>query len=127
MVRLSIRRWGVALPILIALSSACSFPSGDGIPRVGESVAVDQLPVATQRQVPVYPEAARRKGLDGTVLVRALVSREGVVLDAIIQKSIPELDDAALTAIRQWRFRPATRKKAPVAVWVSIPVKFTLR
>jgi protein TonB len=100
--------------------------SDDSLPAFGTYVYVEELPEAIQRVAPVYPEQARLDGAQGTVLVQALVGRDGLVRDARIQKSIPGLDDAALEAVRKWRFKPAMALGRPVAVWVAIPVRFSL-
>lgn len=89
-------------------------------------VYVDQLPEANVKVPPQYPQSARENGIQGTVIIQALVGRDGHVQDARIAHSIPGLDDAALTCVRQWEFKPASNKGQPVAVWVAIPVKFTL-
>jgi protein TonB len=101
-------------------------PDGDS-PRFGEYVYVDELPEAIAKTAPVYPPAARAGGVEGQVMVQALVGKDGLVKDVRIVKSIPELDDAAVVSVRQWRFKPALAKGAPVAVWVAVPVKFSLR
>ena len=99
---------------------------GDDLPRFGEYVYVEELPEAVTKVAPDYPQSARAGGVDGQVMVQALVGRDGLVKDVKVVKSIPELDDAAVTAVRQWRFKPAMSKGAPVAVWVAVPVKFSL-
>ena len=100
-------------------------PDGDS-PKFGEYVYVEELPEAVWKAFPVYPPAARASGVEGQVLVQALVGSDGLVKDTRIVKSIPELDDAAVAAVRQWRFKPARSKGQPVAVWVAVPVKFSL-
>ena len=75
---------------------------------------------------PVYPEVARAANIDGTVLVQALVGKDGHVKDTKVLRSIPPLDDAAVNAVRQWVFKPARTAGKPVAVWVAVPVRFTL-
>jgi TonB family protein len=99
---------------------------GPGDPKMGEYVYVEELPEALTKVAPEYPEEARRKGIDGTVMVQALVRKDGTIGDAFIIKSIPALDLAAARAVWQWVFKPARAKGEPVAVWVAIPVKFTL-
>ena len=96
------------------------------LPKFGDFVYVEELPDAVEKVPPDYPHWAREKGIDGTVLVQALVGRDGLVKDVRIMRSIPALDDYALAAVKQWRFKPARTKGEPVAVWVGIPVKFTL-
>jgi TonB family protein len=121
-------------PIRAALRVA--MPDDDLIDRVLRSPAVaapapcgmkvDRLPVAGARIPPVYPEEARRSDVSGTVWIQALVDRSGQVLETNVTESIPVLDQAAVSAVEQWRFQPAMAEGVPVSVWVAIPVKFTL-
>ena len=92
----------------------------------GMALYVDELPDATWRAAPAYPDRARERGIDGTVLVRAFVGTNGAVQETWIAWSQPGLDEAAVAAVRQWRFKPARLNGEPVAVWVMIPVKFSL-
>jgi protein TonB len=101
-------------------------PGDDELPRFGEYVYVEELPEAITKAQPVYPDLAREAGVDGTVLVQALVGKDGKVKDTRIVKSIAMLDGAALAAVKQWVFKPALSNNKPVAVWVAVPVKFTL-
>lgn len=96
------------------------------LPKFGDYVYVEEHPEALTRVSPAYPDEARRAGVDGTVMVQALVLRDGNVGDTRIVKSVPGLDDAAVAAVRQWRFKPGMAKGQPVAVWVGVPVRFTL-
>jgi protein TonB len=101
-------------------------PSEDETPKFGEYVYVEELPEAVTRVPPQYPDLAREAGVDGTVQVQALVGKDGRVRDVRVTKSIPMLDDAAKNAVRQWVFKPALSNNRPVAVWVAVPVKFSL-
>ena len=103
-------------------------PAADtgGLPKFGDYVYVEELPEAITRVPPAYPEAARKAGIQGVVMVQVLVGRDGSVVDTRIVKSIPPLDDAAAAAVRQWRFKPALTKGQPIPVWVGVPVRFTL-
>jgi protein TonB len=83
-------------------------------------------PEAIERVAPVYPDSARHAGIQGTVVVKALVSSEGHVLRADVQESVPALDAAAIVAVKKWRFKPATVEGKPRAVWVTVPVNFAL-
>lgn len=83
-------------------------------------------PEAVYRAQAEYPQLAREAGVDGTVLVDALIRRDGTVEKANVVKSIPMLDGAALEAVRQWRFRPILRGGTVLRAWVRIPVKFSL-
>lgn len=101
-------------------------PSEDELPKFGEYVYVEELPEAVTRVAPSYPDIAREAGVDGTVLVQALVGKDGKVKDVRVQKSIPMLDASAIAAVKQWVFKPALSNNKPVAVWVAVPVKFSL-
>jgi protein TonB len=114
-------------PGLAALPAPAARPApGDSLVALGDSVWVEDLPEAIQKVPPSYPEAARARGQQGVVETMALIGRDGTVRDACVMHSRPGLDDAALEAVWQWRFKPARANGAPVAVWVRIPVRFTL-
>jgi periplasmic protein TonB len=90
---------------------------------------VDEIPKVVKRVPPKYPKAALKRGEQGTVYVRALVKKDGkLVLVAVPSgKGVsPELDKAAVDAVRQWTFVPAKLKDKPVAVFIVVPVKFSL-
>src|SRR5436190_1505085 len=92
----------------------------------GGLAVYDQSPVILGQYAPVYPAAAIEARVQGTVLVRTLVGKDGTVRKVRIARSIPMVNDAALEAVRHWEFAPARRKGEPVAVWIMLPVKFTL-
>lgn len=77
---------------------------------------------------PVYPAAARRSGDQGTVMLKVLVSPEGVPLRVELDRSSGSklLDGAALDAVKNWRFVPARRGAENVEGWVRVPVVFKL-
>jgi protein TonB len=100
--------------------------SDDELPKYGDYVYVEELPEAITKVNPLYPDIAREASVDGTVMVQALVGRDGRVKDTRVVKSIPMLDAAAVAAVRQWVFKPALSNNKPVAVWVAVPLKFTL-
>ena len=102
-------------------------PTDDELPKLGDYVYVEELPEAITKVSPVYPDIARQASVDGTVLVQALVGKDGKVKDAKVVKSIPMLDDAAVNAVNQWVFKPALSNNKPVAVWVAVPVRFSLQ
>ena len=101
-------------------------PTEDELPKFGEYVYVEELPEAVTKITPTYPDLARSAGIDGTVLVQALVGKDGRVKDTKVVKSIQMLDASAVAAVKQWVFKPALSNNKPVAVWVAVPVKFTL-
>ena len=83
-------------------------------------------PEKISEPVPVYPRAARDAGIQGTVSVLARVRVDGTVGETRILKSIPALDTAAVQSVKRLRLKPALYAGRPVAVWVGVPVEFTL-
>ena len=77
---------------------------------------------------PNYPLAARRRGIEGTVLVRALINEDGNCHEAVLSKSSGHemLDQSALAAVRSWRFIPAKHGVQTVSSWVLVPITFRL-
>lgn len=77
---------------------------------------------------PVYPLAARRRGIEGTVVVRAQIQEDGHCLQANLSKSSGHemLDRAAVAAVRAWRFTPAKRGTQSITAWVEVPITFRL-
>jgi protein TonB len=101
-------------------------PTEEELPKFGEYVYVEELPEVVTKISPAYPDLAREAGVDGTVQVQALVGKDGRVRDTKVVKSIPMLDAAAVAAVKHWVFKPALSNNKPVAVWVMVPVRFTL-
>ena len=77
---------------------------------------------------PRYPPLARRRGWEGVVRLRVRVLEDGSCDQANIATSSghESLDEAALAAVKQWRFVPAKRGDDPVVSWVVIPIVFKL-
>ena len=101
-------------------------PTDEELPKFGEYVSVEELPEAVSPVQPAYPDSARKAGVEGSVVIQALVGKDGLVKDTHVVTSIPALDTAAVAAVRQYRFKPAMNHRNPVAVWVAVPVKFSL-
>lgn len=77
---------------------------------------------------PVYPESARRRGAEGTVIVGLRIETDGSVSETWVEQSSGDgaLDEAACGAVRRWRFSPARQNGAPAAAHSRVPVVFTL-
>ena len=107
--------------------------SGDSIanawPDSISGTIVNQPPVLVSRTLPAYPERARRLGIEGQVVLRFVVDQFGrVERDIQVIDSLPMFDQAAIDAVRQWRFSPARdRNGNAVRVVISVPLQFTLR
>jgi len=78
---------------------------------------------------PAYPAVSRRMREEGKVILRVQVTEQGLTRDVQVRTSsgFPLLDEAALEAVRQWRFVPARRGETPVSAWVLVPIVFSLR
>ncbi len=97
-------------------------------------VAYDEPPqpiggFAAIQQNLVYPEIARKAGVEGRVYVNVLIDEQGNVIDTKILKSLGNngCDEAAVAAIRKAKWKPAKQRDKPVKVWVGIPVVFKLK
>ncbi|HEX9180830.1 MAG TPA: energy transducer TonB [Burkholderiales bacterium] len=77
---------------------------------------------------PDYPAVARRRGLEGVVLLSVLVNEAGLPKEVKLARSsgTPILDDAALEAVKGWRFVPARQGEQAVSAWVEVPIRFRL-
>ena len=73
---------------------------------------------------PEYPPSAEEQRVQGNVWVRATVDTAGNVVRAEVTRSIPELDDAALTNAMRWRFEPYRLNGIPASYEVEFPVRF---
>ncbi len=74
----------------------------------------------------MYPEVAKRAGIQGRVVLEAEIDRDGVVQYLNAVEGYPLLISAALNAAKDWRYRPYRLHGKPVAVTTTIVVNFTL-
>jgi TonB family protein len=88
--------------------------------------SVNVLPVMLSRKKPDYPSMARAAGIEGTVVVNVYVGKDGRVIKGKVVEGPLPLRDAALASALTAMFKPATTDKRPVAVWVSMPMRFSL-
>ena len=92
-----------------------------------EFVPFDSPPQVVDSVQPQYPDSARQAGLEGVVLIRALLSKKGEVIKVEILKSDAEIfNQPVIDAATQWLFTPALQAGQPVCVWVAIPFRFKL-
>lgn len=150
------RRKEVVLPKLTAAADAPSAESAPvQEPAPPEPVAIDAVPVAAPAPAavtsapatappplepprfdaaylsnpkPAYPMLSRRAGEEGRVMLRVMVEANGMPSKVEIEKSsgFPRLDEAALEAVRKWKFLPARRGTEAVAESVGVPLNFRL-
>jgi TonB family protein len=84
--------------------------------------------VAEYTTPPLYSDEARRRSIEGVVLVRAAIDASGRVRDAQVTRGLGAgLEQNALVALRQWRFHPGIRNGAAIPMDVEIEITFTLR
>jgi protein TonB len=94
-----------------------------------EGADVDELPRIVSNPAPRYPAEALMTGIQGVVVLRVAVGADGRVVSTRVHRTsgLASLDEAALEAVRRWRFVPARRRGVPVAREVAVPVRFTIR
>ena len=109
-------------------------PLATGVARSVTAAPVDSPevlahPLYRENPEPEYPPLARRRQQEGTVVLEALVTREGKVGGLVVHQSSghPLLDEAALKGVKGWRFEPGRRGAVAVVMQVLVPVRFGLR
>ncbi len=100
-------------------------------PDMYEFVPVEKEPYIDIKDLQsrvIYPDIARRANIQGKVLVRVLVGKNGIPIKCSVESSDSDLlNDAATTAIMKSVFTPALQNSQPITCWVSIPVVFIIR
>lgn len=101
-------------------------PHGPGPIRVGGNV---QAATLLQQVQPVYPAALQAAGIEGTVLLEAIISKTGEPVTLTPQNTAvdPAFVSAAMDAVRQWRYRPALLNGMPIEIITTITVDFKLQ
>jgi TonB family protein len=133
---------------LIALIGLCNlvYSQTKSIPSPGVEIPFDKAPDVVKRVDPAYPASMLSGGWEASVYIRAFIDLDGNVAEVktekievtatrTTEKKDVEVEDkadgkafeeAALSALKQWKFTPAQMKGKTVAVWVTIPFKFKL-
>jgi len=109
-------------------NTSASVPTQTGIPQLKILPPHYALP-GSGNALPKYPRLARRRGLEGRLMLRVYVSSEGKTKSIKIIKTSGHLllDRAARQAVKLWKFEPARRAGVPVSGFVNVPVIFKLR
>lgn len=92
--------------------------------RVGGSITA---PRKVHDVPPSYPAVAQAARLEGLVIIQATIGVDGNVVDAQVLRPDPLFTQAALDAVRQWRYSPTSLNGEPVAVVMTVTVSFRLR
>jgi periplasmic protein TonB len=88
-------------------------------PRVAEANLIHDV-------APTYPPEAGRARIEGTVVLLAVIGKDGSVQDVRVESGLPTLAQAAIDAVKQWRYRPYLLNGEPVEVDSRITINFTL-
>ncbi|MFO7896813.1 MAG: TonB family protein [Candidatus Cloacimonadales bacterium] len=98
--------------------------------KTSKFAVYEDPPVAIKQVPPVYPDFARRNNIEGQVYLEVEVLVDGSVGAIEVRKSLMPgpggLDEAAINAVKQWKYQPARSNDKPVAVWITFPVDFYL-
>jgi TonB family protein len=94
--------------------------------RIGGMVQATKL---ISQVKPVYPEALQQQGIEGIILLQAIIAKDGALSALTVMNALanPELSKAALEAVKQWRYEPMLLNGEPVEVATTITVNFKLR
>ena len=98
--------------------------NASGAYEVGHNVKAPQV---IKRVEPAYPLEARMNGVKGLVVLQVLIDKTGAVRQIVVRKEFASgLSEAAVDAVRQWRFQPATLDGKPVDVVLNLTINFKL-
>lgn len=115
------------------LGPGSGFNTGGGGPSLGggsgaPATSVDQKPILLNRPEPRFTEDARKNKIQGIVRVRVLIGADGTVKQVRILRGLPDgLDEQAIQAAYQMRFKAAMKSGQPVAFWQNVDIEFNLR
>jgi TonB family protein len=112
----------VATPGTVPAQPAAA--GGAVVPRVGG--AKTPAPTKVVDVKPVYPASAKDAGIQGVVILEVSIGKDGKVTAAKVLRSIPQLDQAAIDAVKQWEYTPTLKNGVPVPVSMTVTVSFKL-
>lgn len=126
--------FAVTVAILISCTlhkntfSPAKNPPANDISEAVQFVPYDTPPEPLTRISPTYPPEAREAGIEGTVILQLLISKEGKTAKTNIIQGVDGsgLNDAAVTAIKDMSWKPALFNDEPVSVWITLPLHFKL-
>jgi protein TonB len=137
--KMKIATWCLMLCVATALAAQESTPESKGettpaparIPKIAtpQRVRVSQgvtSGLLLKRVNPKYPPKARANGIQGTVVLHAVISKEGDVVDLTVVSGDPLLAKSAIKAVKQWKYRPYLLEGKPIQVDTEVQVNYTL-
>jgi protein TonB len=126
----------IAIPNQTAISAPPAPPAAEVVASAPPAPPAPPAPIVLprfdadylQNPAPLYPSMARRMGEQGRVLLRVVVRPDGTPDAVVLRQSSgsQRLDEAALEAVRKWRFVPAKQGSTPVTAAVIVPIVFSL-
>ena len=142
--RLSNHLFLVSLCLLLSASCAKRLEPGTLTPEFEQQIppppsgdpkdtpiffAYEKAPEVVYVVEPEYPKAALEDSIEGSVILIIVIDETGNILRAEVVRSTPPglFDEAAITAVMQWRYKPATSRNVPIKVQIEQIVKFTLK
>ncbi|MGA9875411.1 MAG: energy transducer TonB, partial [Solirubrobacteraceae bacterium] len=119
----------IAAAVRPAQTTAVVKDTSSALPTPAQAILSPRFDAAyLHNPAPKYPLESRRLREQGSVLLRVEVSPAGSALEVLIEHTSGWrlLDDAAVAAVKRWRFVPARRGEDPIEAWVLVPVDFEL-
>jgi TonB family protein len=122
----------VAAPVVV-VACLVSVPLAAGAQKAEKGPVYEpgngvSAPILVKEVKPQYTADAMRAKIEGVVKVRCVVETDGSTGDVEVTQPLdPGLDQEAVKAVRQWRFKPGTKDGKPVRVRVTLELTFTLR
>ena len=104
-------------------------PGGEATPPPDEPIRIHtgvDKPEIVYKEDPRYPDVARAARVEGIVILEAIINKEGTVESVTVLRSIPLLDNAAIEAVKRWKFKPAKINGNPVKCYFTLTVRFKL-
>jgi protein TonB len=108
--------------MFVTLSSSHVIAAGQRL-KVGGQV---KAPIQVVKVNPIYPKDAQDGGIQGVVILDIVVGEDGSVIDTEVVRSVPELDQAAIDAVIQWKYEPTLLNGEPVEIEFAVTINFTL-
>ena len=123
-------RSSVGLFALLTLAG-CASPPSRGIAKDSERRQIRIVETLNCNQLlhyvrPVYPKEAKRRRIEGTVTLRAIITKTGEIRDVEVLKGDPLLIPSALSAVKQWRYAPCIINSDAVEIRTSFDIDFNL-
>jgi len=115
-------------PVQTEISTVPEKAAVIGTPAPAIEITREARPLYRINPTPPYPQMARKRGLQGVVVLEVLVDTDGSAADLRVLSSSghPILDRTAVAAVKHWTFDPGTRGDKKVKMWVRVPIRFHL-